>query len=268
MRGSGTKPSLDASSQPWWIRDLLLAAGFLTRVPLPAFDPGDRRLSRTGWCFPLVGAAIGAAGGLLALGALAFGLPVLACALAGLAGTALLTGALHEDGLADLADGFGGGRDKNAKISIMRDSRIGAYGVLALILATGLKASAIAAIVGDGDAAHVVIAMAIAHAGARGLIPPVTFWLPNASEEGLGAMAGQAKRSTVQIAMAIPAALLLILLPFSTAIMAGAAGCLAAAAIATLARRQIGGYTGDVLGAVEQGAETAILLALAAAIGA
>lgn len=268
MRGTGKKPPFDVSSQPWWIRDLILAARFLTRLPLPAVDPGDRQLLRTGWCFPLVGAAIGAAGGLLALGTLSFGLPALACALVTLAGTALLTGALHEDGLADLADGFGGGRDKNAKINIMRDSRIGGYGVLALILATGLKASAVAALLEAGDAVYVMIAMAIAHAGARGLIVPVTFWLPNASEQGLGEMAGQPKPSTIQIAMAISAAMLLILLPVSNAMIVGAAGCLAAAAIATLARRQIGGYTGDVLGAVEQAAEIAILLTLAASVSA
>ena len=268
MLGTGTKPSRDPSSDPWWIRDLTIAAGFLTRLPFPTIDPGDRQLLRTGWCFPLVGAAIGVAGGLLAFGAQTLGLPLLACALVALAGTALLTGALHEDGLADLADGFGGGRDKAAKITIMRDSRIGAYGVLALILVTGLKASAIAGLLGSADAVSVIIAMAIAHAGARGLIVPVAFWLPNASADGLGEMAGHPKPSTVQLAMAISAALLLILLPLSAAVVAGAAGCLTGAAIAMLARHQIAGYTGDVLGAVEQAAETAVLLALAAAIGA
>jgi adenosylcobinamide-GDP ribazoletransferase len=268
MRGTGTKPTRDPSSHPWWIRDLILAAGFLTRVPMPSTDAGDRLLMRTGWCFPLVGAAIGVFGGLLALSAYLIGVPVFASALVALAGTALLTGALHEDGLADLADGFGGGHDRDAKITIMRDSRIGSYGVLALILATGLKASAITTLLSDGDATSLIIAMAVAHGGARALIPPVTLWLSNASEAGLGKMAGRPKMSTVQISLAISAVSLLIMLPASTAVVAGVIGCAAAAGVAVLARHQIGGYTGDVLGAVEQAVEIAMLLALAAMIGA
>jgi adenosylcobinamide-GDP ribazoletransferase len=266
MQGTGTKPTRDPSSWPWWFRDLVLAAGFLTRLPVPTFDPEGRELLRTGWCFPLVGAAIGILGGILVWGSQALGLPVFACALVALAGTALLTGALHEDGLADLADGFGGGRDKAAKITIMRDSRIGGYGVLALVYVTGLKASAIATLMETGDTASVIIAMIAAHACARGLIVPVTLWLPNANDGGVGKMAGQPKPSTVQITMAICGGLLVILLPLSTAVAAGAAGCVAAVAVATLARHQIAGYTGDVLGAVEQAAETAVLLALASAV--
>lgn len=263
MQGTGTKPSRDPSSHPWWIRDLVLAASFLTRLPFPPVDPGERQLLRTGWCFPLIGLGIGAFGGFVAWAAQAMGLPIHACALLALAATALVTGALHEDGLADLADGFGGGRDKHGKIKIMRDSRIGGYGVLALILATGLKVSAIAVLLGHGDAVTIIIAMAIAHAGARALIVPVAFWLPNASEEGLGDMAGKPKLSTIQLAAAISIALLLVLLPLSTAMVAVVIGCAAAAAVAMLARRQIGGYTGDVLGAVEQTVETCLLLTLA-----
>jgi adenosylcobinamide-GDP ribazoletransferase len=267
MQPSGTNPYFDPSSPPWWIRDLVLAAGFLTRISFPAINPGDRQLLRTGWCFPVVGAIVGALGALLACIAQSLGIPEFACALLALAGTALLTGALHEDGLADLSDGFGGGVDKPAKIAIMRDSRIGAYGVLSLILVSGLKASAIAAFLGAGDTASVFLAMVVAHAGARGLMVPVALWLPNASDEGLAKMAGSPKRSTAQIALTISAALLLLFCPFFTAMAAGVVACAAAGIVAGLARRQIGGYTGDVLGAVEQTAETAILLALAASIG-
>ncbi len=244
-----------------------MAAGFLTRLPLPPVNPGERKLLRAGWCFPLVGAVIGAAGGIVLWIAAALDLPAMACGLAALGGIALLTGALHEDGLADLADGFGGGRDKNAKIAIMRDSRIGSYGVLALVIATGLKTTAIAALITSGDAVSAAIALVVAHACSRGLIPSVALALPNAVEEGLGAAAGKPKASTVQIALAICTVFLLTLLPLPTAAIAGAAGCGAAALVAVLARKQIGGYTGDVLGAVEQAAGTAILLTLAAMIG-
>ena len=268
MQETGTKPMRDPSSHPWWIRDLIIAAGFLTRLPVPSTDAGDRQLMRTGWCFPLVGTAIGGFGGLLALSTYLIGMPVFASALVALAGTALLTGALHEDGLADLADGFGGGHDRDAKITIMRDSRIGSYGVLALILATGLKATAITTLLSDGDATSLVIAMAVAHGGARALIPPVALWMTNASESGLGKIAGRPKMSTVQISIAISAVSLLIILPTSTAVVTAVVGCATAACVAALAQRQIGGYTGDVLGAVEQAAEIGMLLALATMIGA
>jgi adenosylcobinamide-GDP ribazoletransferase len=268
MQGSGPKPSPDLTGNSWWVRDLAIAAQFLTRLPVPPIDTGDRKLMRASWCFPVIGAAIGAIGGVVALFGQSLGLPLAASALIALAAMALITGALHEDGLSDLADGFGGGHDKAAKIAIMRDSRIGAYGVLALIVVIGLKISAIMAIMGGGDLAMTVIALVIGHAGARALIPPVTLFLENASDSGLGDMAGKPKTSTMQAALGIGAVLFIVLLPLSTALIAAATGCAAAAAVAALAQRQIGGYTGDVLGAVEQVAETAILLALAASIGA
>lgn len=266
MQGTGAQPSPDPSSVSWWVRDLVVAARFLTRAPLPAIDTGDRKLMRAGWCFPVVGAVIGGAGGLVAWLGLSLGLPAAASALLAIAATALVTGALHEDGLADLADGFGGGRDKERKIAIMRDSRIGTYGVLALIFAVGLKVSAITTILNAGDLAITLFALIAAHAGARALLPLVALVLENASNSGLADMAGKPKTSTTQAALAIAAALFVVLLPFSTALIAALAGCAAAAALGLLARRQIGGYTGDVLGAVEQGAETAILLGIAATI--
>ncbi len=268
MQGTGAKPPNDLSDTTWWVRDLVVAARFLTRLPTPAIDTGDRKLMRASWCFPVVGAGIGCIGGLAAWLGQSLGLPIVASALLAIAATALATGALHEDGLSDLADGFGGGRDKAGKIAIMRDSRIGAYGVLALILLVGLKATAIVTVLDTGDPAMTAITLIVAHGGARALIPPVTLILENASDRGLGDMAGKPKTSTVQAALAIAAVLFIIALPFSTALIAAAAGCVAAVAMAVLARRQIGGYTGDVLGAVEQAAETAILLALAATIGA
>ena len=264
MQGTGSTTSRPAPSHPWWVRDLLLAFGFLTRLPIPTTNPDDRPIMRTAWCFPLVGVAVGAIAGLLLWFTHAIGLPGMACALLAITGSALLTGALHEDGLADLADGFGGGRDKDSKITIMRDSRIGAYGVLTLVLATGLKASAIAALLASGEILIPVLALIVAHAAARGLIVPVAAWLPTATDSGLGHLAGEPKLSTVRIAVLISAALLLVFLPLTIALASAATACLAVAAIAALARHQIGGYTGDVLGAVEQVAETTILLTLAA----
>src|SRR5271169_6308366 len=116
-----------------WLDDVLAAAAFLTIVPVPHREP-PANLARAYRVFPLLGAAIGAAVGTVYLVLLWVGLPAIAAAALALGAGALLTGALHEDGLADLADGFGGGKDKIAKLDVMRDSRLGTYGALALLI--------------------------------------------------------------------------------------------------------------------------------------
>src|SRR5215468_8966811 len=117
-----------------WIDDFKTAVTFLTRLPLPHPDGAKpQNFVRASRMFPVVGALIGTAVGLLCLGLRSIGVPDLAASALALGGSALLTGALHEDGLADVADGFGGGRDREAKLRIMRDSRIGTYGVIALL---------------------------------------------------------------------------------------------------------------------------------------
>ena len=109
-----------------WLDDLRTAVAFLTRLPMP-HPEGEMPANfvRARRMFPLVGAAIGGAVGLFCLGMRMIGLPDLAAAALALGASAILTGALHEDGLADVADGFGGGRDPAAKLEIMRDSRLG-----------------------------------------------------------------------------------------------------------------------------------------------
>src|SRR3978361_2351288 len=117
-----------------WLDDFKMATGFLTRLPAPhpggAGPPNSARAYRL---FPLVGALIGLAMGVLCLALRQVGVPDLAAAALVLGAGALLTGALHEDGLADLADGFGGGRDVEGKLAIMRDSRIGSDGAIPLV---------------------------------------------------------------------------------------------------------------------------------------
>ena len=142
-----------------WREDLLAATAFLTRMPVP---PGHwpPNLARAYRAFPLVGAGIGAAIGALYLLLLRSGLPAIAAAALALGAGALLTGALQEDGLADIADGFGGGGDRVAKLEVMRDSRIGTYGVLTGFVA---KAGALSALPGN----DVVLAMMATHALAR-----------------------------------------------------------------------------------------------------
>ncbi|HYM02405.1 MAG TPA: adenosylcobinamide-GDP ribazoletransferase [Stellaceae bacterium] len=240
-----------------WPDDLLIAAAFLTRMPIPtpAVLPG--RLAQASWAFPLVGVGVGLLGGLAYAFAAWLGLPTLAAALIAVAGTAALTGALHEDGLADTADGFGGGATPEAKLSIMRDSRSGAYGVLALIFSVALRAAAIAAV---GDGARVTGALVAAHAVGRGGLPLVLRALNAARADGLGADCGRPEAVIAWTAAAIAGIVALLALGFAPGV--GALICAAAvmALLAVLAHRQIGGYTGDVLGAIEQGGEIVMVL--------
>jgi adenosylcobinamide-GDP ribazoletransferase len=241
------------------------AAAFLTRLPIapsPA-SPAGGFLARAVPAFPVVGAAVGALGGLVyAVAALA--LPPLVCALAALAAVAALTGALHEDGLADFFDGVGGGRDRHERLRIMRDSHNGSFGTLALIFSVGARAALLAALAAPGG---VLLAMVAAGALSRGALAPVMALLPPARMGGLAAAAGTPERTQVVVALAIAWAIAWACLGFGPALLALAAAAAAAAAVAALARRTLGGGTGDVLGACQQAAEIAVL-GVAAALAA
>jgi adenosylcobinamide-GDP ribazoletransferase len=171
-----------------WLDDFKTATAFLTRLPMPhPHGPQPQNFVRAHRMFPVVGALIGAAVGLICLGLRYLGVPDLAAAALALGASAILTGALHEDGLADVADGFGGGRDRAAKLEIMRDSRLGTYGALILLVSFAAKSSALAAIP-DG---YVVPALIAAHALARGILPFMSLNLPYARNDGLARNAGQ-----------------------------------------------------------------------------
>jgi len=244
-----------------WLDDLRTAVAFLTRLPMPhpqgAMPANFVRAHRM---FPLVGAAIGGAVGLLYLGMRIMGLPDLAAAALALGASAILTGALHEDGLADVADGFGGGRDPAAKLEIMRDSRLGTYGALILLVSFVTKLSALAALP-DGVVVQSLIA---AHALARGVLPVMAMSLAYARKNGLAANAGRPDLATAATAGALALIIALLALPWIEALCAALVAAASAIAMALLAQRQIGGQTGDVLGGAEQLSETAILVLLAA----
>lgn len=243
-----------------WLDDLRTAVAFLTRLPMPHPDgPLPTNFARAHRLFPVVGAAIGAAVGLLYLGMLAIGLPQFAAAALALGASALLTGALHEDGLADVADGFGGGRDRAAKLEIMRDSRLGTYGALILMVSFVAKLAALAAL----PTTAVVASLIAAHALARGVLPIMAISLPYARNDGLAANAGRPDAATAATAAVLAVVIALLSLPLAAALAAAAIAATCAAALALLAYRQIGGQTGDVLGGAEQIGETAILLLLA-----
>ena len=169
------------------LTDVRIAIAFLTRVLMPHPDGAQpASFVRAHRAFPLVGAAIGLIVALLYLGMTALGLPNQAAAALALGASALLTGALHEDGLANMADGFGGGRDKATKLEIMRDSRLGTYGALILLVGFAAKLSALAAL----PKAVVVPALVTCHALARGILAAMIIALPPARKDGLAAAVG------------------------------------------------------------------------------
>jgi len=236
---------------------LLAAVAFLTRVPVP--DPGWKagRMRAAMRYYGVVGAGIGAVAGGVWLGA---GLVLPAGVAAGLAlGAGLwLTGALHEDGLADCADGLGGGSDRDTVLAIMRDSRTGVYGAVALILAIGLRWQALAALAPASGA----LALAAAGGIGRALMVPATAAMPYARSAGLGAALsdGAGWRET---GLALATALALAGLAGLPGLAALGVAAFAAAALAWRLKRRLGGYTGDGLGAIAAVAETAVLVTLA-----
>lgn len=241
------------------LADLHLAAVFLTRLPLP--DCGmlpAGALARAMRGFPVVGAGVGLIGGLTFVAAGSV-LPMPVAALLAILATVLATGALHEDGLADTADGMGARGGRERRLEVMRDSRSGAYGVLALLFSVGLRAACLAAapstLAGLG-------AMVAAAALSRALIPAAMQVMPPARADGLGASAGVPDASVAALAavlgVVIAGAGLGLAVPF--AVLAALA---LAVVMVVIARRMLGGYTGDVLGAVQQTAELGIWLAVA-----
>jgi len=242
--------------------DMLACLAFYTRLPVHAGDGGGRRFGDAQWAAPVAGLAVGLCGALAFWAADAAGLPAAICGLVAVAATMLASGALHEDGLSDTFDGLGGGRTRERKLEIMRDSRIGSYGAAALVFSILLRAAALAAI---ADPAMAALALIAAHMAARALMPLAMHIMPPARDDGLAAGVGAVARPVVLAALAIGAVALLPLGPG-----AALAAAMLLAGWTLLLRRtavhQIGGQTGDVLGALEQGAEMIVLLAAAAAL--
>lgn len=246
------------------LADLALCIGFFTRLPMPALA-SPPRFADALWAAPLAGAAVGFSVALFYLILLWLGLPSMAAAALALGGGIWLTGALHEDGLADVADGFGGGRDREAKLAIMRDSRIGTYGVVALVLSLLLRWSALVALAGLAWPLLIAVCVA-AHATSRALLPAFIAVVPPARADGLGAGVGAVSSNTAIIAAVLGA----VALALTGARMFVVCAVLLAAlflGLSRLARGQIGGQTGDVLGSLQQAAETAILIAASSILG-
>jgi adenosylcobinamide-GDP ribazoletransferase len=243
-----------AEGAPSWAERLVLALGFLSRIPMPggpfARHPGFP-LAATADMFGLAGLVISLPAAITLALASALWPPAIACALA-LAVLVAITGALHEDGLADCADAFFGARDVPRRLDIMKDSRIGAYGATALIVVLLAEWAALTAIMQAHGGLAAAIALMVATSASRAGL--VWHWqvLPEARPEGLAASQGKPQWRAVQASAAMAGAAALLTVPmllsavhFIAFIFAGSASALAAMIVA---RAKIGGMTGDTLG--------------------
>lgn len=241
------------------IADIRLAISFMTRLPVGG---SETDLARACWAFPLAGLLVGCGGGGLFVVLSMLGAPALVSALAALAAMSILTGGLHEDGLADTADGFGAATLER-RLEIMRDSHIGAYGVLALIFSVGLRAAALAAIPEPGAGFAAIVAAAML---SRGGLPSVMRALPLASETGLAALVGRPEKKTALLAVGLGALGTVIFLGPSLGVGVLILSGFGILAIAMLARRMIDGYNGDTLGATQQIVEVIVLVGVATSL--
>jgi adenosylcobinamide-GDP ribazoletransferase len=244
------------------VADIKIGIMFSTRLPLGyAAPPTSGDLARAGWTFPIAGVLVGAAAAFAYWVPYIVGLPIGPSAALALAAAMILTGCLHEDGLADTADGFGGGADRAKKLAIMRDSRLGTYGACALGLSLLLRWSALAAI---ARPAAIALALIAAHAAARAAMPAFMHFVPSARADGLSANAGRTPPQAAIAAAVLGTVALLLALGPAAGIAALVLIAIASVLMALLALRQIGGQTGDVLGALEQVNEVLVLLTAAA----
>jgi len=230
--------------------DILTALALLTRLPVRA---SHSRGAAAAWAYPLAGLAIGTIAAIVAFAT--SGLPPALTAGFALLALIIPTGALHEDGLADTADGFWGGWTRVRRLEIMKDSRIGTYGVLALVLSVGLRWAALTALAASGDLAVALILTAIL---SRAPMVALMHALPHARDTGLAASTGHPGRNTTLLALGIAAAIAALTLGLS-ALPLAILLILTTLITAAIAKTKIGGQTGDVLGAMQQISEIAIL---------
>ena len=241
-------------------RDVAQALSLLSRLPLPAIS--HDRGARTAWAYPLAGMVIGAIaalGGALAQG---LGLPLPLVALVTLGLSVICTGALHEDGLADSADGLWGGWTRERRLEIMKDSHIGTYGVIALCLSLGARGAALWLLFEEGPATATGAILATA-ALSRAVMPGLMSALPHARATGLSHSQGRPTRRTAALGLGIACAVT-IMLTGAPGVWAIIWALIVSVLVARVAQVRIAGQTGDILGASQQATEIAVLLSLSA----
>ncbi|MDE3060581.1 MAG: adenosylcobinamide-GDP ribazoletransferase [Pseudomonadota bacterium] len=237
------------------LQSFLSALGFFTRLPLPRLK-ASMPLAQSAWTFPLAGVVIGALTACAYSALLWLGIRTGIAAWLALGFQMALTGGLHEDGLADTADGLAHGRSREEKLAILRDSRIGSYGVLALIIVLAVRAEAMTALAYHGRMLWIMIA---AGAGSRAGLAVLMHMLPHARSDGLAANAGKVSRNQAVAAGTIGIALLWLTGHPLSGLLAASLACLI---VGRVTCRQFGGTTGDTLGAAQQVSEAMLLVIL------
>ena len=244
------------------LASFLLCIAFFTRIPLPTafgkkISPTISLKDATHF-FPIVGLVIGILTGIVWT-ITASVLPSTVAAGLAIGFGCLLTGALHEDGLADCADGLGATSNREKALDIMRDSRIGTYGALALVLSVGLRWTALASL----SPVQGFAALIIAHTVSRSAMALAMRFSKYARQEGLGKMVeGKVSNSDAFTALATPL-LFAIVLAQITGFAASFFAYIAAVAFLLILKKRLGGFTGDGLGAMQQTAEITALIILA-----
>jgi adenosylcobinamide-GDP ribazoletransferase len=239
------------------MRKFLAAIQFLTRIPVPGSpSTGEADISSSAGFFPAVGLIVGAGGCLLYYGLKSF-LPLSTCVILVLVYSALITGAFHEDGFADSVDGFGGGWTREQTLGIMRDSRIGTFGALALIFLVLGKYNLLSLL----DGPQFWRWYLFASVASRWSMLPLCLFLVYAREQGQGKLvAGRVGLSSALVGTLTVAATALIF-PVRAALVALGAACAVPALTGIYYRQRLGGITGDCLGATNQLTEIALYLA-------
>ncbi|HVZ13328.1 MAG TPA: adenosylcobinamide-GDP ribazoletransferase [Bauldia sp.] len=252
------------------VDELRGAAAFLTRLPArwfrvdPSVAPDFRQAARV---FPVIGGLIGLAAGIVLVVASALGIPPLVAAVLAVGTTVLITGGLHEDGLADFADSLGGTTTEK-KLEIMDDSRIGTYGAVALLISVVGRIAAISAIVAAGGPVRATFALIAAEAVSRAAMVRLWHDLPAARLGGLSNDAGTPDQNAMLVALAVAAVIAIVFsLPaigLWATILAAALSAAATYGAVRITARTLGGRTGDTIGACQQIAVVAFLVGASA----
>ncbi|WP_073251846.1 adenosylcobinamide-GDP ribazoletransferase [Shimia gijangensis] len=237
------------------VGDIATALALLTRLPIRA---NFTRGAAAAWAYPLAGVATAVLAALPTGAALAFGVPPLLAALIWIATHVIVTGAMHEDGLADSADGLWGGWDRSRRLEIMKDSHIGSYGVIALCLSLAARWVAVGMILQSPQWFWALVAVDML---SRAAMPVLMAALPHARDTGLSHAQGRPSKQTAGAAVFL-AIVASVLLTGSHAMSLIVVALAVSLATASIAKSKIGGQTGDILGATQQLVEIALLITL------
>lgn len=258
--------------RPSIVRDTIQSLGFLSRLPLPSrwFEGSGDSLKESVRAFPLAGAILGTLAGVALFICDYLGLPALACSFVSVGALIAMTGALHEDGLGDTADGFFGASTPARRLEIMKDSRIGTFAALTLIIFIGLKVTILAAILQRFGAFHTVLVIIGTEAASRAAMLALWYQLPSARPGGVADNVGAPKWETLLCAMATGVGILIATIFLVVGISALLKAMIFAFALlygfAKLCLVKIGGQTGDTLGAAQQLVAIGILLGVASSL--